>query len=74
MARMATNENPDIRFSAFVAVAKRGANTQKKATIAAKNRMSAAVAGRRVMACRPVAKAAAAHDAAARSAAEDYQR
>ena len=48
MARMAANENPDMRFSAFVAVAKRGAITPKTATVATKNRMSAAVAGRSV--------------------------
>ena len=36
-----------------MAVAKRGALTQKKAIVAAKNRMSATVAGRIVTACGP---------------------
>ena len=50
MARMAMNENPDIRFSMFEVEAKRGALTLKKARVAAKNRMSATFAARIVTA------------------------
>src|SRR5437660_1539482 len=75
MARIAAKEKPAIRFSALVAVAKRGAVRQKKAVVAAKNRMSVAVAGRSVTALGPQQKErAAANSAAARGAAGGYQR
>src|SRR5689334_25268793 len=74
MARMATNEKPDIRFSTFEAEAKPGAAAQKNAIVTAKNRRSAAVAGRNIMVSASGQGRAAARDAAARSAAEDYQR
>src|SRR5271165_6345608 len=75
MARMAANENPDMRFSAFVALAKRGASALKTATVAAKNRRSAAVAGRSVTAYERVAKRAGRGGcASARGAAGGYQR
>src|ERR1039457_268588 len=49
MARMATNENPDMRFSILVAEANPGALTQKKALVAAKNSRRVTVAGRSIM-------------------------
>ena len=50
IARIATKEKPAIRFSMLLAVAKRGAQTQKNAIVAAKKTTSATVAGRIVTA------------------------
>jgi hypothetical protein len=46
IARMATKEKPDMRFSAVDVVAKRGALTLKNAIVRAKKRMRAADVGR----------------------------
>ena len=45
IARIATKEKPDIRFSMLPALAKRGANREKERNVAAKNSSNATVAG-----------------------------
>ena len=49
LPRLATNEKPDIRFSMLLAVAKRGANRQKKPVVTAKKISKANWRGRRLI-------------------------